>query len=62
VTEELDQGPIIAQATLPVDHRDTVDDLVRKGRDLERVTLARAVRYHVEDKILTSQNKTVVFD
>jgi formyltetrahydrofolate deformylase len=62
VTQRLDEGPIIAQATLPVDHRDTVDDLIRKGRDLERVVLATAVRYHVEDKILTSQNKTVVFD
>lgn len=62
VTERLDQGPIIAQATTPVDHRDTVDDLIRKGRDLERVVLATAVRLHVEDKILVSQNKTVVFD
>lgn len=62
VTDELDQGPIIAQATLPVGHRDTVDDLVRKGRDLERVVLATAVRLHVEDKILVSQNKTIVFD
>ncbi len=62
VTEELDQGPIIAQATTPVGHRDTVDDLIRKGRDLERVVLATAVRQHLEDKILVSQNKTVVFD
>jgi len=62
VTDELDQGPIIAQSTLPVDHRDTVDDLIRKGRDLERVVLAAAVRLHVEDKILVSQNKTIVFD
>jgi len=62
VTEELDHGPIIAQSTLPVDHRDTIDDLIRKGRDLERVVLASAVRLHVEDKILVSQNKTVVFD
>lgn len=62
VTDELDQGPIIAQSTLPVDHRDTVDDLCRKGRDLERVVLATAVRQHVEDKILVSRNKTVVFD
>ncbi|MCH8251232.1 MAG: formyltetrahydrofolate deformylase [Planctomycetes bacterium] len=61
VTDDLDQGPIIAQDTLAVDHRDTVEDLVRKGRDLERVVLARAVRYHVEDKILVSNNKTVVF-
>ncbi len=62
VTEELDRGPIIAQRTLPVGHRDTIDDLVRKGRDLERVVLATAVRQHVEDKILASKNKTVVFD
>ncbi len=62
VTDQLDQGPIIAQSTLPVDHRDTVDDLCRKGRDLERVVLAAAVRLHVEDKVLVSQNKTVVFD
>ena len=62
VTDVLDEGPIIAQSTLPVDHRDTVDDLSRKGRDLERVVLATAVRQHVEDKILVNQNKTVVFD
>ncbi len=62
VTAELDQGPIIAQATMPVDHRDTIDDLVRTGRDLERVVLATAVRLHVEDKILVHGNKTVVFD
>ncbi len=61
VTDELDQGPIIAQSTLPVDHRDTIDDLIRKGRDLERVVLATAVREHVEDKILVSQNRTIVF-
>jgi len=62
VTEDLDSGPIIAQSTLQVDHRDTVDDMIRKGRDLERMVLAQAVRLHVEDKILVSQNKTVVFD
>ncbi len=62
VTDELDQGPIIAQSTLPVGHRDSVEDMIRKGRDLERVVLATAVRYHVEDKILVSQNKTIVFD
>jgi formyltetrahydrofolate deformylase len=61
VTDELDQGPIIAQGTFPVDHRDSVDDLIRKGRDLERLVLATAVRQHVEDKILVSKNKTVVF-
>ncbi|MFQ5430146.1 MAG: formyltetrahydrofolate deformylase [Phycisphaerae bacterium] len=62
VTDKLDEGPIIAQETMAVDHRDTVDDLVRKGRDLERVVLARAVRHHVEDKVLVSGKKTVVFD
>lgn len=62
VTDQLDEGPIIAQSTLSVDHRDTVEDLIRKGRDLERVVLATAVRQHVEDKILVSQNRTIVFD
>ncbi len=62
VTDVLDDGPIIAQATLGVDHRDAVEDMVRKGRDLERVVLARAVRQHVQDKILVSGNKTVVFE
>lgn len=62
VTEQLDEGPIIAQETMQVDHRDTVEDLVRKGRDLERIVLARAVRHHVEDRILVSNNKTIVFD
>ncbi len=62
VTDELDAGPIIAQDTTPTSHRDTVQDLIRKGRDLERIVLARAVRAHVADRILVSQNKTVVFD
>jgi formyltetrahydrofolate deformylase len=62
VTAELDQGPIIAQATVSVSHRDRVDDLVRKGRDLERTTLATAVRLHLADKVLVNQNRTVVFD
>jgi formyltetrahydrofolate deformylase len=61
VTDELDEGPIIAQSTLPVDHRDTIDDLIRKGRDLERSVLASAVRLHIEDRILVNGNKTVVF-
>lgn len=61
-TDELDKGPIIAQATLPVGHRDTIEDLIRKGRDLERVVLATAVRLHVEDKILVNHNRTVVFE
>ncbi len=62
VTEDLDQGPIIEQLTARVGHRDTVDDLIRKGRDLERVVLAEAVRNHVDNRVLISGNKTVVFD
>lgn len=62
VTDVLDEGPIIAQSTTHVDHRDTIEDLIRKGRDLERVVLATAVRQHVEDRIVVSGNKTVVFD
>ena len=62
VTDVLDDGPIIAQGTMPVNHRDSVEDLIRKGRDLERVVLATAVHHHVEDKILISGRKTIVFD
>ncbi|MEO2082869.1 MAG: formyltetrahydrofolate deformylase [Desulfurobacteriaceae bacterium] len=62
VTEELDQGPIIEQDVVRVSHRDTVDDLIRKGRDLEKIVLARAVRWHLENKILVYDNKTVIFD
>lgn len=62
VTPELDAGPIIAQQTASVNHRDTVADLVRKGRDLERTTLAAAVRAHLADKVLVHQGRTVVFD
>ncbi|MBA3456373.1 MAG: formyltetrahydrofolate deformylase [Deltaproteobacteria bacterium] len=62
VTADLDQGPIIEQATVRVSHRDSVDDLVRKGRDLEKRVLAQAVRNHLEDRILVYAGKTVVFD
>lgn len=62
VTAELDQGPIIDQDVARVSHRDEVDDLKRMGRDLERQVLARAVRCHVEDRILVHGNKTVVFN
>ncbi|HME36669.1 MAG TPA: formyltetrahydrofolate deformylase [Candidatus Sulfotelmatobacter sp.] len=61
VTEVLDDGPIIEQDVVRVSHRDTVDDLVRKGRDLEKVVLSRAVRWHVENRVLVYGNKTVVF-
>ena len=60
-TLDLDEGPIIAQDVEPVSHRDSVDDLVRKGRDLETVVLARAVRAHVEHRTLVFGNKTIVF-
>ena len=62
VTHELDEGPIIVQDVTPVSHRDQVDDLVRRGRDLERVVLASAVRLHLEHRVITYANRTVVFD
>ena len=58
----LDEGPIIEQDVIRCSHRDSIDDLVRKGRDLEKVVLARAVRLHLEDRVLEYGNKTVVFD
>jgi formyltetrahydrofolate deformylase len=60
-TGELDEGPIIAQEVVACSHRDTVEDLVRKGRDVERLALARAVRAHLEDRIVVHANRTVVF-
>jgi formyltetrahydrofolate deformylase len=60
-TDDLDEGPIIEQDVTRVSHRDTVDDLVRKGRDLEKVVLARAVRAHLEHRVLSYGHKTVVF-
>ena len=62
VTAELDAGPIIEQDVVRVSHRDTVADMVRKGRDLEKVVLARAVRLHLDDRVLVYGKKTVVFD
>jgi formyltetrahydrofolate deformylase len=62
VTPELDQGPIIAQDVVGVSHRDSVDDLVRKGRDLEKTVLARAVDLHLRNRVVVYGNKTVVFD
>ncbi len=61
-TAELDQGPIIEQDVARVSHRDSVDDLVRKGRDLEKVVLARAVDLHLRNRVVVYGNKTVVFD
>ncbi len=61
ITEHLDEGPIIAQDVIHCNHRDTVEDLVRKGRDVERRVLAEAVRLHTEDRVLVYENKTIVF-
>jgi formyltetrahydrofolate deformylase len=62
VTEVLDDGPIIEQDVVRISHRDTLDDLIQKGRDLERAVLSRAVRWHIENRILLYGNKTVIFD
>lgn len=61
VTEELDAGPIIEQDVVRVTHADTVNDLIRKGRDLERVVLSRAVWKHIQRKVLVYDNRTVIF-
>lgn len=62
ITSELDEGPIIAQDVLRVSHRDGIEELRQKGRDLEKVVLARAVRLHLKDRILPYGNRTAVFD
>ena len=61
-TADLDQGPIIHQGVAQITHRNSVRDLIRKGRDLEKLTLATAVSWHLENRILVYENKTVVFD
>lgn len=62
VTEVLDEGPIIEQDIDRISHRDQVEDLIQKGRDLERIVLSKAVRWHIENRILIYANKTVIFD
>ena len=62
VTETLDEGPIIEQDVVRISHRDQLEDLIQKGRDLENVVLSRAVRWHIEHRILVYAKKTVVFD
>ena len=62
VTKDLDEGPIIEQEVVHVSHRDTVADFIRKGKDLERLVLSRAVRLHLENRVLTYGNRTVVFN
>lgn len=61
VTTELDAGPIIEQDVVRISHKDTVNDLVNKGKDLEKIVLSRAVQKHIERKVLTYKNKTVIF-
>jgi formyltetrahydrofolate deformylase len=61
VTPDLDAGPIIEQDVIRVDHSDTAADMVRRGRDIERLVLARGLRWHLEDRVLVHGNKTVVF-
>ena len=61
VTAELDAGPIIEQDVIRVDHRDSAADMVRKGRDMEKVVLARGLRWHLEDRVLLHGNRTVIF-
>lgn len=62
VTADLDAGPIIEQDVVRITHKDTVDDLVGKGKDLEKIVLSRAVRKHIDRKILTYKNKTIIFN
>lgn len=61
VTENLDAGPIIEQDVVKISHRDTVEDLIRKGKDLEKIVLSRAVRLHLQHRVLVYSNRTVVF-
>ena len=61
-TVDVDEGPIIEQAVVRVGHRDTIEDMIRKGRDIEIMVLAHALRYHIEHRVLVYGQKTVVFD
>jgi formyltetrahydrofolate deformylase len=62
VTEDLDEGPIIEQDIIRISHRDSVKDLQRRGRDLERIVLAKALTLHAEHRVLVNGKKTVVFE
>jgi formyltetrahydrofolate deformylase len=62
VTEVLDDGPIIEQGIERISHRDELEDLVTKGRDIEKGVLSRAVRWHIENRILLYKNKTIIFE
>lgn len=62
VTADLDQGPIIEQDVLRISHRDSIEDLAQKGKDIEKIVLSRAVKWHIENRVLSYGNKTIVFD
>ena len=62
VTVNLDEGPIIEQDVIRATHKDAIQDLIRKGRDVERAVLSRAVRWHLEHRVLVHENRTVVFE
>lgn len=62
VTQDLDEGPIIEQDVIRISHSDSIEDMVRLGKDVEKNVLARGLRSHVEDRVITYENKTVVFD
>lgn len=62
VTADLDEGPIIAQDVIAISHRDSIDDMKRRGRDIEKIVLANAIWSHIHHKVITHQNKTVVFE
>ena len=62
VTPDLDEGPIIEQEVMRVSHKDSVEDLIRKGRDLEKMVLSRAVWAHLQNKVLVYKNRTVIFN
>jgi formyltetrahydrofolate deformylase len=61
VTNELDEGPIIDQDIIRISHKDSLQDLIRKGRDLERLVLARALQFHFEHRVLARGRKTIIF-
>jgi formyltetrahydrofolate deformylase len=62
VTQDLDEGPIIEQDVVRISHSDSIEDMVRLGKDVEKNVLSRGLRAHIEDRVITYENKTVVFD
>ena len=62
MTQDLDEGPIIEQSVVKVSHKDTVDDLKTKGKDIEKLVLSRAIGFHLQRRVLTHKNKTIVFE